>query len=331
MKFIKTILLSVLVIVIFSFVGLYCWVRANGKQLIEQKLSDIFKRPVQVKKVSLSLPFTLNLDKIEIPELLKIHRAQFEMGIPFIFENRWRVSKLSLFDPEIEIHRKESPLSLRQPSLAMNGSQDVSSQNQQAYLPKGKAGRKANRGGILTQNLQIENGKLSYFFQSEGKTHQIIFKKISLRAKTFAYPLIPLDTRFDLTATVESDQLFLKTNILHSIGWINWLKKDLESTLKITEPTGEEYLSLALKSNNNDLLVKGQLSLQQFLNQHQSKGEGSLPFEDFLVGPMQATGVDLKTNFSFQTKMDDFHLESIPFSADLIIRQEESDSPYPND
>jgi hypothetical protein len=142
-----------------------------------------------------------------------------------------------------------------------------------------------------------------------------------------------VNTKFDFSAAVASPSGQLPSGALKSEGWVNFVRKDMLAKISVQNLDGSLFrpfykdflsedvrgvtvnLSTDLVSKNNDMVVKGQLSLKSHAVKKDEPKDDSFSIEDFVLKGLQSSGMEIVTNFHFKTKMDSFKIDSIPFSG----------------
>ena len=312
------------------FVSVYLFVKVNGKQLLVEKLSSALGRPLVVADVRFVFPWGIKITGLEIKGLEEIKEAWVQMNPLDLFRNTLRISFLKLDEPHLTIHRDQEKHirwgdgPLENPVYLSNGAAvaaSVTTDNpvlEPAEVKNSKREVSKTPVRLLIDHLVITNGRLKIADYRREKPFQMAFNPVDLEAKGISVPWEPMDTRYVLRALIEKSGMPLSGSRLESQGWINFLTKNMDSTVRVSESSGKEVLLADLKAKNNDVTVKGRLQLANLAAGFKvEENERSSAFQDILLSGIQSSGLDIAANFDFKAKMDDFEIDKIFFSGNL--------------
>ena len=170
--------------------------------------------------------------------------------------------------------------------------------------------------------LVVKSGTYSYTGRGENPLRFRV-ENIHLEAGDILIPLSSVHTSFKFdgrlaqpTGSLREDKNPLSGSRVESSGWVDWVKKDLEGTLRVVEPGGHAGLTARAVSRNNDMTVTGDLKLTGLPSVAQSRKAAAV--NDLIAGVLSAAGVEVGAQFSFKTKMDDLQISNIAFSGKVI-------------
>ena len=103
---------------------------------------------------------------------------------------------------------------------------------------------------------------------------------------------------------------------IKSEGWIDLARRDLDGQVLVLEKGDRIGLNAHAVAKNNDLSVTGKvLAKNLFSTEQKDKLEGKV--DDFVLSALSNIGVEIGADFSFKTKLDDFHIDEISFSGSV--------------
>ncbi|MBI5415186.1 MAG: hypothetical protein HZA29_00045 [Candidatus Omnitrophica bacterium] len=184
-------------------------------------------------------------------------------------------------------------------------------------------------GGILVQfapaslwteprritRLVVTGGMYSYVGRGENPLRFRV-EDIHLEASDLLIPLASAHTHFKFWGRLAQEKNPLSGSRVESSGWVDWVKKDMEGTLQVVDPSGQAALTAQAVSKDNDMTVTGDLKMAGLPLASQSKDATAV--NELISGVLSAAGVEIGAKFSFKTKMDDLQISNIAFSGKVI-------------
>ena len=206
--------------ILFLFLGiiLVFFVAANillgmyAPRIIQQQIERNFKLKASLSKISLSLPFTITLEKLEIGDLASIKKISLSPNLVALLFGKIVIHGLNIVDPVINLElSKEGKLNL--PSFEQKG--------------KGPA--------IYLTSLNLRDGKIIFTDkQVTPKGFQMVVNKLNIKVAKVALPITSLATNFSVSAQLLSHQAEAFGKITFS-GWLDYLAKDLDAELEVKD------------------------------------------------------------------------------------------------
>jgi len=197
-------------IILVFFVAANILLGAYAPGIVQKQLEENLKLKCSLGKISLSLPFTITLEKLEIGDLASIKQVSFSPNLAALLFGKIVIQGLNIVDPVINLEQsKEGKLNLP------------------AFEQKSKA------PAIYLTSLNLRNGKIIFTdkkVSSEG--FQVIVNKLDIKVNKVALPITSLATNFSLSAELLSQQSEVFGQISFS-GWLDYLARDLDAELKI--------------------------------------------------------------------------------------------------
>lgn len=325
MKILRRIFIWTFVICIVSFVGLSVFIGLNGKRMAEAHLTKAFGRSTKIGNVSFLAPLGMRLNRLEIQDALHIKTADVQFGIPIILNKQFVITKVRVTEPVVIIQRtKDKQIVLGQESRESRGvSGEVDPDRKREISARSATHQNEKESvpgpveGVFVNYLEIGNGKVQFSDFASGKEFQLTVEGLDLKAHSIGYPLQPVDATFDLTAKIFSPHIPFSGSRVEAKGWVNVIERNMEGSLKVIDPDGRLGLSADLKSLHNDMTVEGSINMGRLASGTDSQGSGGSSLEGFVLGALQSTGLEMSMDFSFKTKMDDFHIASLSVRGDV--------------
>ena len=321
-------LTGLFIILWIAVVVCYIYIRLNGPQLVMETLSEVFHKPVQMNSTYFIFPFGLRINDLKIgekTETIEIKDVQIQVGIPDFLHRRVHFLFMSLSQPLLSISRTKNSKMV----LGNSGAEPVSSQtNKENPQPKqvNPSGRTAQKNKqpviLIIDYLVVEKGKIKFCDFSREKKFELTLQDIGLKAQNAAIPPQPLDTKFDLNATIfkenSSSNLPFSGSRVESGGWVNFYKKDMQAKLEVIDSAGKVSMSSEFNAKDNELTLKGKVHIYNLIARPQTETDApSSSLKDLIFSSLQSSGVEITADFHSKTKMDDFHLDAVTFSGNL--------------
>lgn len=315
MKF-RRLFVGFLILVFAALFILGIYLQMNGKQLAEESLSRVFKRPVRVGQAHVLPPLGLGLNNVEIEGMLKAKSVNIHLQLPIVFNQQLLISKLMLVDPLIFVARnKEAHFTVKNPQAPADLAALPLSQTSPAQFTK-----KPFIQGLFVNHLEIRNGKIQYTDGSFEKDYKIRLEGLALKAGNVSYPFKPVKSTCRFSVIIRGEEIAFSGSQITGDGWVNFGKKDMNGILEALVPDGKKWLQVNLVSQDNDMTVEGKMDINQVINT--SRNEKNVSLEDFVLGALQSSGLQVGLGFKFKTKMDAFKVDSVSLFGQ--VRQEKS-------
>ncbi|MBI5024807.1 MAG: hypothetical protein HZC18_07425 [Candidatus Omnitrophica bacterium] len=161
----------------------------------------------------------------------------------------------------------------------------------------------------------VNGGVYSYIGRGENPMRFRV-EDIHLAAGELLIPLSPVHTNFKFDGHLAQERNPLSGSRVESSGWVDWVKKDMEGTLRVVDPSGHAGLTAQAVSRNNDMTVTGDLKMTSLPAVTRSTDAAAI--NELISGVLSAAGVEIGARFSFKTKMDDLQISNIAFSGKVI-------------
>ncbi len=163
--------------------------------------------------------------------------------------------------------------------------------------------------------LVVTGGTYSYVGHGENPLRFRV-ENIRLEAGDLLIPMASVHTNFKFQGRLAQEKNPLSGSRVESSGWVDWVKKDMEGTLQVVDPSGHAGLTAQAVAKNNDMTVTGDLKMSGLPSVASSKD--AMAVNELISGVLSAAGVEIGAKFSFKTKMDDLQISNVAFSGKVI-------------
>ncbi|PIQ85318.1 MAG: hypothetical protein COV73_05875, partial [Candidatus Omnitrophica bacterium CG11_big_fil_rev_8_21_14_0_20_43_6] len=179
-------------------------------RIVEQQIQQNLKLKASLGKISLSLPFTITLERLEIGELASIKKISLSPNLVALLFGKIVIHGLNIIEPVINIEQsKDGKLNL--PFLEQ----------------KGKAPE------IYLTSLRVRDGRIN-FTDNQVTTNgfKVVIGKLNIKVTKVVSPITSLETNFDISAQLlgAGDESFGELTLS---GWLDYLKRDLDAELEV--------------------------------------------------------------------------------------------------
>ncbi len=348
-KLIVKIIAAVFIIVTVLFTGAFIFIKAYGKVILIDKLSAAFEKPVTIGEISVAYPLGLKIRNLKVEGYGFVKEADVGLGVWHLLDRNSALSTVILIEPQVVIHhtkegkivfgempKEEMPV-LAPPANAPEGQGGapavaVTPAPVETSVPKQKT------ADITIDKLVVKNGTIDFFGHSSAENiFALSIRGVNFRSQKASFTLEGRRVKFDLTALIVGQDKRTIGGRVESRGWINLAKKDMNGDFKIVNLDGRIFslfygetmnkrfknitadLSAHAESTNNDMIVKGKLTVKNFeFNIQEDKETKKFFPEDLLLGSFQSMAKGMSIDFKFKTKMDNFKMESVSFSGNIF-------------
>ena len=185
---------------------------AYAPRIVEQQIVQNLKLKARLGKISLSLPFSINLEKLEIGNLANIKKISFSPNLAALLFGKIVIHGLNIVEPVINLEQSaEGKLNLP------------------VFDQKGKPPE------IYLTGLNLRDGKIIFTDKKvSAEGFQVIINKLNIKAAKVALPITSLATNFSVSGELLSQQAEAFGKITFS-GWLDYLAKDLDAELEVKE------------------------------------------------------------------------------------------------
>jgi hypothetical protein len=293
--------ISVALIAVFLviFIAASVFIAFNGKNIVVAQIEKNLGVKASLESISLSLPFSVNLTKLEIGDLFKADKISVSPNLFSLFPGKIVLGNLTLVNPEINL---------------------VQEQDGRLNLPQFKQGGAPPE--VIITGLVVQNGKLIFTDKKiDPNGFKTILSDVNVRVSKVMLPLASLSANFDLSTQVLTAQSRKIGQILLK-GWIDFTRKNMDANLQIKDLdpvyftpyfgdfisekkllSGKLNLSSIFKAQNNDLGINTDFRLFGLVYAPQVPPEDGEAVEIDLKKKALDFFTDSKGNLDFKFKL----------------------------
>lgn len=207
-KFKVLFLLCAIFLAIFIIAGILIGVYAP--KIVENQIQQNLKVKASLGKISLSLPFTITLEKLEIGDLASIKKISFSPNLIALIFGKVVIHGLTITEPVINL---------------------VQSSDGKLNLPV--LGQKGKPLEIYPTSLNLRDGKIIFTDRKPSPAgYQVIVNKLNIKVSKVSLPITSLATNFDLSARLTTPAGRAFGDITFS-GWLDYLAKNMDAKLEV--------------------------------------------------------------------------------------------------
>jgi hypothetical protein len=202
-------LIAVLLVLFFSasiLVSIYT------PRIIEQQIEQNLKLKTSLHKVSLTLPFTITLEGLELGDLANIKKISLSPDLIGLIFGKFVIHGLSIVDPVINL---------------------VQSADGKLNLPVLE--QKGKPPAIYLTGFKLENGKIIFTDRKVvADGFQLIVNKLNIKVSKVVLPITSLAADFKISAELINAKGSVFGDIVFG-GWLDYLAKDMDATLEVKD------------------------------------------------------------------------------------------------
>lgn len=327
MKLIKNILLTFLLIIGLFYAGATVYVKLYAKDTLTSALSSGFKQDVSIGQVHYQFPFGISAKTVTIGDLLKIDVLLAQLNPLAFAQKKYHITHLTFIRPSAVIE-KTSDVPLIPEQTSPGAQKEISSQSSSQPELNFEISTFIIKDGRLdyTQTFAqpVDNNETpTALLSSPIKKLSINLKNIQSTARGLVYPPEARKTAFDFQAVLSAQESLFSGNIVKGSGWIDWLQRDMQGHIEVMQKDGQSNLIADIVSIKNDMQVKGRLAMKDFIKSEPApllQANETAPVNQLVVETLSSMGMDIGTDFSFSTKMDNFRFDRISFRGSVATR-----------
>ena len=199
-------------IILVFFVTANILLGAYAPRIVQQQIEQNLKVKASLGKISLSFPFTITLEKLEIGNLASIKKVSLSPNLIALLFGKIVIHGLNIVEPVINLEQTADG-KLNLPVLEQKGKPPA----------------------IYLTSLNLRDGKIIFTDRKvtpEG--FQVIVNKVNIKVAKVALPISSLATNFSVSAQLLSLQGEPFGEITFS-GWLDYLARDLDAQLEMKD------------------------------------------------------------------------------------------------
>lgn len=342
-KILRVTLIIIFAILVLLFISADIYVRMYAPQAIVNNLKQAFKRDVTLGSVKYQFPASIRVKELRIDGAFGVKTAVLSLGMPAWGARQIVFSEIFLKEPDFILERTPD-LKLNwgvfaqskyrggvagpaNPIANQAGVPGVESaapavvpqqEDDSLYVDVSKTFNTMLKTGAYVKHVRIIDGRVSFIDGSYEPKLEIRLADVSLSLHPITYPLTPVKTEVKCAGVVENSNTFFNQSWFEIDGWINMALKDSDLKAKVIDPDGTVNLLADLVSRNNAMLVKGRVNLGSSGKKEENAAGGSSA-SDNIWDALKAANIAMNVNFSFQSKLDNFHVGRVAIEGDIGV------------
>lgn len=315
MKKIKKMFGALLIVFLAIFTAASVFVIIKGKDIAVRALEKSLNRKVAMESIRLNLPFSLEINNLNIEDLIKAKKIAVSPSIVGFFAGKLVLNKLSLIDPQIYLIRKE------------DGSWN---------LPVSKGD---NKSRVVIANVFVRNGSLSFIDRKiDPAGFNVRVQDINLDLNSSILPTSFLNVKFNLASKIVCQQDKPAADF-SAKGWVNLLRKDMKAKVELSDldavyflpyysnflpsplEKGRIFFTSDLNAKNNDLTADCHLKVKDLAFQpKEGKKDISISLFDIVTGGNQGENQEAALDFMIKTKLDKPRVDWAKITGSVVAK-----------
>lgn len=285
-------------LVIFFLAGILVGIYAP--KIIESQIQDNLKLKTTLGKVSLSLPFTVTLERLEIGRLANIKKISFSPNLPGLLFGKIIIHGLRITEPVIYLEQ------------SADGKLNLPALEQKDKPP-----------AVYLTSFSLQDGKIVFTDRKITPAgFEVTLDKLNIKVGKVSLPITSLAADFNLSARLVDSKGEPFGSFVFA-GWLDYLAKDIDAKLEVKDLdvvnfspyygnliSNKKLLSASLnldstfKAENNQLEIITGFNLSKLVYEETKEQEPDLGLmKDALDLFCDAEG-NLKLEFKINTSLD---------------------------
>jgi hypothetical protein len=195
---------------IFLAVNILIGVFAPG--IVEQQIQQNLKLKSHLGKISLSLPFTITLEKLEIGNLASIKRISLSPNLVALLFGKIVIHGLNIIEPVINLEQ------------SADGKLNLPVLEQKGKPPE-----------IYLTSFKLRDGKIIFTDRKVSpEGFQAVVSRLNIKVAKVALPITSLATNFSISAQLSGHQAEAFGKVTFS-GWLDYPAGDLDAELEVKD------------------------------------------------------------------------------------------------
>jgi len=204
------IIIWILAVFLVLFFAASILVSIYTPRIIEQQIEQNLKLKTSLRKVSLTLPFTITLEGLELGDLASIKKISLSPDLIGLIFGKIVIHGLNIMEPVINL---------------------VQSADGKLNLPVLE--QKGKPPAIYLTGFRLENGKIIFTDRKViADGFQVIVNKLDVRVSKVVMPITSLAADFKVSAELINAKGNVFGNVVFN-GWLDYLAKDIDAKLEV--------------------------------------------------------------------------------------------------
>ena len=300
-KIFKVLFIIIVIFAVIFFIASILFA-VYAPKIVEGQIQQNLKVKASLGKISLSIPFTITLERLEIGSLANIKKISFSPNLIALLFGKVVIHGLTITEPVINLEQSADG-KLNLPSLEQ------------------KPGTKAPE--IYPISLKVHNAKIIFTDRKVSASgYQVIVDKLNISVAKVSLPITSLATNFSLSCQLANPAGGAFGDINFS-GWLDYLAKNMDAKLEVKEMdvtnfspyygnfiSNKKLLSAKLnlgstfKAKNNALKINTDLNLSHLVYEEDQAQEMDLDLAKNALDLFTDSDGNLHLVFDIDTKLD---------------------------
>ena len=272
-------------------------------RIVEEQIHQAVKVKTSLGKITLSMPFTVTIEKIEVGSLANIRKVSFSPNLIALLFGKVVIHGLTISEPVINLEQSADG-KLNLPVLEQ------------------KKGR-ASPAEIYLTSLKVLDGKIIFTDRKiSASGYQVIVDKLNISVSKVSLPITSLAANFNLSCRLSNPagKAFGEINFY---GWLDYLQRDMDAKLEVKEMDVTNFspyygnfisnrkllsaklnLSSTFKAKNNNLNINTDFNLSNLVYEKDQEEELSLDLTKNALDFFTDSKGNLNLVFDIDTKLD---------------------------
>jgi len=300
MKIFKVLFIIVAIFLVIFLVASILFA-VYAPKIVEDQIRQNLKVKASLGKISIILPFTITLERLEIGSLANIKKISFSPNLIALIFGKVVIHGLTIIEPVINLEQSADG-KLNLPVLEQNGGKPPE---------------------IYPTSLKIQDAKIIFTDRKiNAAGFQVIVDKLNINVSKVSLPITSLATNFRLSCQLSNQEGKAFGNIAFS-GWLDYLAKNMDAKLEVKDLdvtnfspyygnfiSNKKLLSAKLdlastfKAKSNDLNIVTDFNLSKLVYEDTDEQQIDLDLTKNALDLFTDTDGNLRLVFNIDTKLD---------------------------
>ncbi|MBF0483112.1 MAG: hypothetical protein HQL25_00245 [Candidatus Omnitrophica bacterium] len=286
-----------------AFISVTLFVRFYGKSFVEEFFTASLDRKVEFSNIVYEFPKGMLIFSPRIAGILQAKQISFQFSIAELLSRKLTVQHLVIKEPMLLTREgKERTLALGKISLPFG------------YKNIGESSNGKKKFQIFIRKIDIYNAKCKFKFDLWEKEREVEVDQVKISLENVEVPFKSESIPVQIVMKVEPVSGIFKESSLRGIGSFNPVTKNLNGQMVLKEIEKAAWLESEVSIKDRIVNVKGKITKKDmFVNLVGVKRE-----KGSFLAPLNFKGdLVFRSEFEFQTNIDDFAIKDVLFNVKL--------------
>jgi hypothetical protein len=333
-KFLIFILILILV-VLLAIVGLTAYVLTNSKTLLLSQIEKNLGVKARASSVRIALPDSLIVEDLVIGDKITCRRLTISPSLIGFLKGDVILNAIVIEKPVVRIVRNADDTMDYGITLPQKKATQPETTSDEALVLK-KTGE-SKRTNFYVEDIKVIDGRVEFTDNGTAAAETFVGRAVDLQIHMGRVSLLRLGRmNFNAEGRLIGENEDT-TARLKSLGWIDFLAKDMDGQLHLTDidltafkayymkffkkelTSGLMLLTAVLKSEKNDLVVDGHIELGKIAFKKEAPAPDATPdLSTIAFESVLATDGKIAFDFTIHTKLDQPKLEGLKLKGDFF-------------